>query len=236
MLASYILSRTLVPTMAMYLLRRRSTHGNGARRAIRWSVFSGRSKRGSSRLRARLSRCSSTVWFTTADSSFRSSWSASWRSSRWCHGSARISSRTPTAANSSAYAGKDRNTYRGDGADRRSRRRRDPQIIPAGRDGQHHRQYRPALQRHEPDPHISGVIGAADADIMVSLKREPSSDRRLRRRSARALAARLSRRHLLLPAGGHDDADPQFRPAVTDRYPDQRRTTSTPIAPWPTSC
>ena len=65
-------------------------------------------------------------------------------------------------------------------------RRRDS----GARTGHHPRQHRPAVQRHQPDPHGTGVIGAADADIMVSLQARSPPDRRLRRGDPRGLVAR----------------------------------------------
>ena len=69
----------------------------------------------------------------------------------------------------------------------------------------------------------SGAIGAGDADIMVSLTAEhrPTADyiRQLPRRAA----ARVSRRDVLLPARGHRDPGPELRHAGADRHPDRRQ-------------
>ncbi len=68
----------------------------------------------------------------------------------------------------------------------------------------------------------SGVIGAADADIMVSLKEDHRPTADYVQKIRLAVAQRLSWGHLLYVAGRYDYADPEFRPAVTDRCPDQR--------------
>ena len=99
MLASYVLSRTLVPTMAMYLLRAKP-HNLSAAHATRWcgcSVgSSGDSNVCAAPTPARWSLCSA-----GGRCSSRPSWFAASRCSRWRPGSARISSRIPIAASSS---------------------------------------------------------------------------------------------------------------------------------------
>ena len=223
MLASYVLSRTLVPTMAMYLLRRNRIDAR-ARRAIRWCGCSGASNAASSdcaapiaalltvagapprRLHPGLPRCAAS------------------RSSRCCPGSARTSSRTPTAASSSCTC-----APRPARASRRPRgsptwsRPPSGRIIPPRELDTHPRQHRPALQRDQPDPHISGVIGAADADIMVSLKPDHRPTAGLRRGDPRGtLAQEFPGVDLLFPAGRHRHPDPELRPAGADRHPDRR--------------
>ena len=102
MVCSFILSRTLVPTMANYLLHKHEHEGNeaqAARRAIRWCASSAASSGASCafatstttprRLRSRDRRV-----FVAA-----SSRSCSARS-RWCRSSAATSSRRSTAARS----------------------------------------------------------------------------------------------------------------------------------------
>ena len=69
----------------------------------------------------------------------------------------------------------------------------------------------------------SGTIGVGDADILISLKPEHAPDRRLCADPARAAAARVSRHHLLLPAGRHGQPDPELRRAGADRHPDRRQ-------------
>ncbi len=70
----------------------------------------------------------------------------------------------------------------------------------------------------------SGVIGSADADILVSLKEghhRPTQEwvDALRPK----LTSRVSRRHVLFPARRHDHADSQLRPSRAHRRADGRR-------------
>ena len=68
----------------------------------------------------------------------------------------------------------------------------------------------------------SGTIGNADADILVSLKDGPSPDRAVRARSAAEARRRVSRHQLRFPAGRHRQPDPELRSARPDRHPDRR--------------
>ena len=70
----------------------------------------------------------------------------------------------------------------------------------------------------------SAPIGPADADILISLKARPSPDRPGTSSDLRpTLPQRVSRRHVLLPAGRHRQPDPELRPARADRRPDRRQ-------------
>ena len=72
----------------------------------------------------------------------------------------------------------------------------------------------------------TGTIGPQDGDIQIALKRGPPADRRLRPHAARGAAARVSRHDLLVPAGRHRQPDPEFRRAGADRRADPRRRIS----------
>ena len=67
----------------------------------------------------------------------------------------------------------------------------------------------------------SAPIGPADADIQVQLTKDhhPTADYVERLRSA---GTPISRRHLLHAAGGHCHPDPQLRPLGAHRHPDRR--------------
>ena len=65
MLASYVLSRTLVPTLAMYLLRARSITARRSR-GIRWCCFQRAFERGFDALRDALSSAAGDAAFTAA--------------------------------------------------------------------------------------------------------------------------------------------------------------------------
>ena len=101
MLASYVLSRTLVPTMAMYLLQRARRARRG--RAVEKPAGAGcsaRSTAASCGCATATARCSSGA-SAAAPSSPRCSWAPASRRCSWRDGSARISSRRSTAASSS---------------------------------------------------------------------------------------------------------------------------------------
>ena len=124
MLASYILSRTLVPTMAMYLLTAESTRA----RPVAWSAggFSAGVRARFDRLRRRYRdlltlfvhnrRIFVPVFLGLRPGGFRA---------RPVAGSGFLSEHGQRPIHI-PYAGKDRNPHRGDGADRGSRRGQDP--------------------------------------------------------------------------------------------------------------
>ena len=98
MLASYFLSRTLVPTMAMYLLRHKGHALAPTRNPL--VIFRRSFERGFERRDTTIATCSR---FSCAIGpfSFRRSSPSAWRSSRSRPGSDRTSSPTPTAVSSS---------------------------------------------------------------------------------------------------------------------------------------
>ena len=59
----------------------------------------------------------------------------------------------------------------------------------------------------------SGMVGAADGDIMVTLNEHHHPTANYVRRTSQKAAARVSRIHFLFSAGGYYDADSQLRPA-----------------------
>ncbi len=156
MLASYVLSRTLVPTMAKYLLKPHAHAPDGARSRNPLRAAAAGDRR---RLRPparRLPRhCSSRRSIRANCSRSASSARASPRSCS-SGGSARTSFRRSTAASSSCTCAR-----RPARASRRQRRcaiasrRRSASLIPRERNRQRHRQHRPALQRHQPLVHAT---------------------------------------------------------------------------------
>ena len=69
----------------------------------------------------------------------------------------------------------------------------------------------------------SGVIGTSDAEILVGLNQEhhhPTAG--LHSQAAPGVAAAVPGRGVFLPAGGHRHANPEFRPARAHRYPTDR--------------
>ena len=63
----------------------------------------------------------------------------------------------------------------------------------------------------------TGTIGEQDGDIQISLKEDHHTGRRLHPPPARRAAAPLPGLHVLVPAGRHRQPDPEFRRAVADR-------------------
>ena len=83
----------------------------------------------------------------------------------------------------------------------------------------------------------TGTIGVADGDILVTLKRgqrarPPDYVKQL----ARAAAAGVPRRDLLVPARRHRQPDPQLRRAGADRRAGRRPRSRGQPRPTPTSC
>ena len=204
MLASYVLSRTLVPTLAMYLLRRKPHDAARSRNPL--AVFQRGFERGFERMRDAYRDLLDASSCAVAACSFRASWLAASRSSRWCRGSARTSSRTPTAGSSSCTCAPRpaRASRKPRGSPTRSRPRSARSIPPRELD---------AILDNIGLPYsginlthtTSGAIGAADADIMVSLKPDHRPTADYVARSA-ATAARNSPASRSIPAGRHRHA------------------------------
>ncbi len=69
----------------------------------------------------------------------------------------------------------------------------------------------------------TGVIGPADGDIQIKLKEGHRPTDEYVQAVARAIAARVSRHDVRVPAGRHRQPDPEFRRAGADRPADPRR-------------
>ena len=69
----------------------------------------------------------------------------------------------------------------------------------------------------------TGVIGPQDGDIQIKLKEGHRPTDEYVQRPARAIAAAVSRHELRVPAGRHRQPDPEFRRAGADRPADPRR-------------
>ena len=180
MLASYFLSRTLVPTMAKYLLKAHA-QPHGARRPRAQPVrarCSARFDRGFERMRDGY-RGAARAAASAAGGLFARVFLARLRRRRCCSSVARrgllpgvdggqfkLHLRAPTGTRIEETA-----------RALRSRRSGDPRDDPGERARQHHRQHRPALQRHQPVLQQLGADRPADADILVSLDDGPPPDR-----------------------------------------------------------
>ena len=69
----------------------------------------------------------------------------------------------------------------------------------------------------------TGTVGQEDGDMLITLNADHSPTAELRQDTANGTAARVSRHDVLVPAGRHRLADPQLRPAGADRREGDRR-------------
>ena len=109
---------------------------------------------------------------------------------------------------------------------RQSVRRRaegDPQDHSAGRDRNARRQHRHADQRHQHDLQQHRRDRSGGWRYPDQAEGRSPSDRRIRAGHARTAAADVSRHDVLVPAGRHRQPDPEFRRAGADRSADSRR-------------
>ena len=247
MLASYVLSRTLVPTLVMWFYRNVQHYSRPRRRPARPPPGCGRSRRcrrgferGFDRFREGYRVLLGAVLHHRAPFAavvpgllrrLAAARAAAWAgllSRRWMPGSSGCTC-APAAARASrkppSWWMRSRPPSAGKSPPRNSRGMLDNIGIPSS-------EHQPHLQRQRPDRHRRrGHPGLAPA-------RAPA-DRRLR---ATGLRARLNREfpghHLLFPARGHRQPDHQLRPARAVRHPDRRaatrrRTARSPRG-WPT--
>ena len=229
MLASYVLSRTLVPTMVKYLLQAHEADAHAGatprqpvRRASSAAFERGFERlrdgyRGAARARAlaagaavrrRLPGCSCVVSFALLPLARPGLLPGGRR------GQFKLHVRAPTGTRIEETARLVR-PDRGDDPRRRSRRARSTTII--DNIGLPYSGINLSLQR------TRRRSAPRDADILVALDRGPPPDRGLRARAARRSSPReFPGVHVLLPAAGHRQPDPQLRPARADRRPDRR--------------
>ena len=195
MLASYFFSRTLVPTLAKYLLRARPHERR--RRASRWNPLGTLPSRVRARLRRRarrLSRAAGALHARTDAVHGAVPARAASPRRRCCRSSAATSSRPWTPASSSCTC-----------APRPARASRRPRacatwskaeiraVIPAERARDHHRQHRPAAVAAPTCRTTTRARSAPPTPTsMVSLKPRPSPDRGLHPDAARSGCPRAS--------------------------------------------
>ena len=222
MLASYILSRTLVPTLAMYLLK--AKHSRGRSRAIRSSGSSAASSAASNACASRYQLLLTTLVYRRMIfvPVFLGLCAAAFRADSMARPGLLPEHRQRPVH--SACARQDRNAHRGDRAALRpGGELHSPRDPAAARWTTSSTTSACPTARSTTCTATSGLIGAADADILVSLNENhhPTADyiRELRRQ----LAARVSRRDVLLSAGRHRHADSELRSARADRHSDRRR-------------
>jgi hypothetical protein len=220
MIASFILSRTLVPTMAMYLLRphvaahaeRRARRAASRNPLVRFQRgFEARFERlrgGYRDLLALALRIAAAV---------RHRLPRLRRCSRSCCAVSRpqflpLGRCRPDPDACAAPVG----TRIEETANRSPRSRRRSADHPAAESADHRRQHRPADQRHQHDLQQHRHDRPQDGDIQISLNEGHAPTADYVRRCASSCRA-LSRRDLLVPARRHRQPDPEFRRAGADR-------------------
>ena len=242
MVWSFILSRTLVPTMAKYLLRKHERtpimHGSTAAPRSRNPLV--RIQRGFE------------AGFERVRAGYRDLLAIALRIARfsWPASSLLWSASFPLAP----YLGRDFFPVG----------RRRPDLDACARTGRHPRRgNRPSIRRNrEGDPHrsfrptnwkrwstISACRSAASTIPTTtpapsvrrtarsrSAEREPSADRGIRPHDARGTAGAIPGHDFLVPAGRHHQPDPQFRRAGADRSADSRAEIADEFRLCATSC
>ncbi len=179
MLASYVLSRTLVPTMAMYLLRAKP---HGARRSRNPLV---RFQRGFEHRFEQLRHAYRGALTVLVHR--RAVFIPGFLLCCVCGLRAGALARPGLLPQHRqrpvhpAHARQDRHPHRGNRAARRPGRSRHPQDHPAARDRHHPRQHRPALQHHQPDAHVLGRDRRGGRRHHGLAQARPPPDRGLRR-------------------------------------------------------
>ena len=197
MLASYFLSRTLVPTMAKYLLpgtctsrRRRPTAAAARSAQSARAVSSARFEHGFERLRGWLPRRARARACAAAAVRWPAS-CARLRRRRWLLlvpwvGPRLLPVRRQRAVQA-APARANRHADRGDGrACATGSSSSSARAIPAGEIERHHRQHRPAVQRHQPVVQQLGADRPGRRRHPGGARRTTIADRRLRARPAAA--------------------------------------------------
>jgi multidrug efflux pump subunit AcrB len=223
MLASYVLSRTLVPTMAKYLLK-----PHASAEAARFRCARGRSQSQpvcQAPTPPRHGVSAPACWISNSARARRRTASGLRRlvpgHLRGVHGSCLVGRRglLPIGrrrAVQASSASADRYAHRGNGRAVRSRRAGHPACDPAQRNRERGRQHRPALQRDQPVVFELGagrVLGRRYPLLAVG---RPSPVGRIRPRFENRARREISWRAVFLSSGGHRDADPQFRSAGTN--------------------
>ncbi len=234
MLASYVLSRTLVPTMAMYLIGKghasaRSRRGQRVFCALPAAVRS--ALRALPRLLPRIAhgrpRPTEGVYGV-----FSRVFGCVDRARRLHR--PRLLSDGGRRADPASHARAHRAPHRGDRAAGRRGRRPHPGHDSAARSADGHRQHRAAVQRHQHDVqqqrhHRHGRC--RDAGTAERGSADPDGD--LHPAAPEPARGALSRYAVLLPAGRHRHADSELRHAGADRHRDQRQQPD--AATWPSA-
>ena len=205
MLASYVLSRTLVPTLAKYWLKKHDPHA-GHRAGGLFVQVQQRFERGFARMREGYIR------LARACAQRRAAFRAAVPGRDGGHGPAGVSVWTLSAgsgpgllpergcrADQAASARSHRHAHRGDGHAVRPGGGHHPRRDSGARDRHHRRQHRRALQRHQPDllDLRAGRLRAMPTSSSASRKTTVPTAR-LRARAAQQADRAVSRRRCLL--------------------------------------
>ena len=236
MLASYVLSRTLVPTLVMLLMdhapARHSRQAEPA--AARVSRFRRALREDSRRLLDDPLRSAARRRRVRA----ACSWVFACCPAAWCSFSGRdFFPSVDARPDSPAHAAADRHAHRGN----RARGGRGGERHPHDRAGRAN--WAPILDNlGVPVSGINksysnaGTFGSLDGEIQISLNEgSPADASAMWSRCARELPQRFPGRGVLLPAGRHGDADPELRHAVRARRQDHRRRLCASITTLPRS-
>ena len=225
MIASFILSRTLTPTMAAWLLRGQVAAQH--RPAPRHVQASSRASRRGSR---RASSGSATRYRAMLEAARRApqavraalSRAARWRRFCCCSSSDRISSRASNRARSTCTCASPVGT-------RIEETAKIAVLV--------EQQIRDLLPGHVIGTLVNcglpvsginqaysntGTVGSQDCDITISLDNQASPVDRYRQILRAGLTERFPGTRVQLPAGRHHGEDPELRPALADRRPGQR--------------
>ncbi len=220
MLASYMLSRTLVPTLAMYLLKKHDHHAAVSQNIL--ARFQRGFERGFERVRSSYQNI-----LTRLDRAAQGLRAALSRILRL-----RLPAR-PLPRPELLPRQRQRLLPPASPRTRRHPHRRNRQALRPGRrphprnhsrrpDGQHPRQHRAALLHHQhPARHLRPLRLRRRRRPRLA-QRKAHSHRRLRPQAPPRASPRLPRIHLLLPPVRHRHPDPQLRPARPHRRPVRR--------------
>ena len=238
MLASYFLSRTLVPTMAKYLLQEHDDAEAVRKRASRnpFTRFQHGFERGFERFRHGYLRLLTLCVDHAGRLPDPAFWSLPWPRWDWrrCWGRTSSLGRLRPVHDSRARA--HRHAHRGDRRALRPRGGDHPPGDSRRRTGYDPRQHRPALLCAESFLLHLGAGGPVRCRHSGAVEPGSSSQRGVRRASARGAGPRIPRRNVLRGAGGHRDADSELRPGRRRSTSRSSAPISMPTAPWPSAC
>ena len=228
MLASYVLSRTLIPTLVMWFYRNIEYRGHAADPGTvspwlrPFAALQIRFEHGFARFREGYRR---TAGHGSGPSRpLRDPLPGLLRRHLAAHPAARpgllpVGRRGPVPA---ARARPQRDAHRGDHPARGPDRGRDPGRDPGPGARRHARQHRHSLRGHPAHLHRQRSHGNRRCGHSRFAQPRPPAHRRLRSPPARPAQPRLSGDHLLFSARRHREPDDQLRAAGPVRHPDRR--------------